>query len=112
VGYIRVSPAFSTNEYISPIALSENDPQEGDYVTIMGWGATRDGGPVSDHLFYAPDMRVIADEDADVFSDPIPPYEQIFCIFERQGTCGGDSGKILVISLAMKLRIFLRWSGG
>jgi len=72
----------------------------GDSVKAIGWGATRNFGQPVHKLSYAPDLVIVEDEEADIFTEPLPPYEQIICTYQKErGTCTGDSGEKIWITL-------------
>ncbi|CAF1124491.1 unnamed protein product [Adineta ricciae] len=91
IAVIRVNESFVFNTYVQPACLPGGEPQVGDDVVTVGWGATVQGGPVTNILqqTYA---KVLGDcERWWTFVDS----SRQMCVADYIGSssvCGGDAG--------------------
>jgi hypothetical protein len=92
---LKLSTSIAGVETLKPTAPDAALPPDGFRVRVSGWGATSEGGPVTDELRLA-DIPIISNADCnkpDSYGGRIST--QMFCAGVQEGgldSCQGDSG--------------------
>lgn len=100
VALIKLESPLPLNKHsIVPVSLTSEAPEEGDVVTISGWGALKEGGS-SPEILQAVDIPIVSNEYCSGKYDPSPILESMICAgipIGGKDSCQGDSGGPLTI---------------
>jgi secreted trypsin-like serine protease len=113
VGLLRLKTPLIFNDYIKPIALSEQEVPPNVTVTISGWGLTSDSypDPPGDSLNYAEVRTYDAEKCGQTY--PHTYSSRVVCTVDGGG-CWGDSGDAVVLNAStdpLHVGILSFWSG-
>ncbi|KAK7080361.1 hypothetical protein SK128_020788, partial [Halocaridina rubra] len=94
---MKLQTPLQLNRWVRPVCLAENFTVEGKVCTVAGWGATKEGGLLSDTLMQVdlPTMKTCTNSYSNVND------EEVLCAGYPEGkldSCQGDSGGPMMCS--------------
>lgn len=112
---VELAQPFTLGDYVQPIRLAPNGwLSVGAVAVATGWGATAEGGPMT-NVLQTVDLPLVGDAACRAAQGNIPSDQ--FCAGPRQGgqdTCAGDSGGPLALRRgnAWRLAGIVSWGFG
>ncbi|XP_017770707.1 PREDICTED: chymotrypsin-1-like [Nicrophorus vespilloides] len=97
IALIKVKEAIEFNEKVQPIALADQELEDGEDCVLSGWGSTVFPGNSPNELRFV-QLRVISKEQCQNAQKNKEIYESQICTLTQkgEGACHGDSGGPLV----------------
>lgn len=91
---LRLTEPLVFNEYVSAVPLAKENPPQGAYVDISGWGRTKQTDVNMYRTLQVGFAVVDAERECAVVDNVIVNNEQVLCLGHqrRQGICSGDIG--------------------